>query len=217
MVSSFAVPVPYVIPVSTDTVSVVSVTPGVTVALRGSFDPLKVPRLDHDKIISYLRPKGPKLCHRSGISIFDESDEAEKDDKEEPDDGSCFHMVNAYYFAALRSRTPTSAGMMGVSPDDMQLMLVKKQPILTYAMWVLMVREFGVSNKTLIGTNEYFAKHVYDIAEENARGQCTRGHSCKVSHSVLMCNLLKATFIGSSKYRVVTRHRAKIYFNNMLI
>ncbi|KAL7512678.1 hypothetical protein ACHAXN_009762 [Cyclotella atomus] len=164
----------------------VCVTPGVTVALRGSFDPLKVPRLDHDKIISYLRPKGPKLCHRSGISIFDESDEAEKDDKEEPDDGSCFHMVNAYYFAALRSRTPTSAGMMGVSPDDMQLMLVKKQPILTYAMWVLMVREFGVSNKTLIGTNEYFAKHVYDIAEENARGQCTRGHSCKTSSKDLL-------------------------------
>lgn len=151
-----------------------------------------MPRLDHDKIISYLRPRGPKLCYRSGISIFDESQEqadGKGDDKEEPDDGSCFHMVNAYYFAALRSRTPTSAGMMGVSPDAMQLMLVKKQPILTYAMWVLMVREFGVSNKTLIGTNEYFAKHVYDIAEENARGQCTRGHSCKVSHGDFICSI----------------------------
>lgn len=89
-------------------------------------------------------------------------------------------MVNAYYFAALRSRTATSAGMLGVSPDATQMMLVKKQPILTHAMWVLMVREFGVSNKALVNTNEYFGKHVYDIAEENARGQCTQGHSCKV-------------------------------------
>jgi hypothetical protein len=166
----------------------VCVTPGVTVALRGSFDPHSVPRLDHDKIISYLRPHGPKLCSRSGLSIFDESeDQSEKDsDKEEPDDGSCFHMVNAYYFAALRSRTPTSAGMLGVSPNDMQMMLVKKQPILTYAMWVLMVREFGVSDKSLVKTNEYFANHIYDIAEENARGQCTQGHSCKTSSKDLL-------------------------------
>jgi hypothetical protein len=95
-------------------------------------------------------------------------------------------MVNAYYFAALRSRTPTSAGMLGVSPDDMQMILVKKQPILTYAMWVLMVREFGVSDKSLVKTNEYFANHIYDIAEENARGQCTQGHSCKTSSKDLL-------------------------------
>eukprot|EP00804_Cyclotella_cryptica_P025579 CCRYP_002817-RB/>CCRYP_002817-RB protein AED:0.02 eAED:0.02 QI:185/1/1/1/0/0.5/2/1033/421 len=48
----------------------VCVTPGVTVALRGSFNPMDVPRLDHDKIISYLRPQGSKLCHRSGISCI---------------------------------------------------------------------------------------------------------------------------------------------------
>ena len=161
-----------------------SVTPGVTVALRGSFDPLEIPRLDHDKIVSHLRARGPKLCARHGYSMFDESEEDENpkiSGREEPDDGSCFHMVNAYYFASVRSRTPTSAGMLGIAPDDTQIMLVKKQPILTYAMWVLMVREFGISNRSLINTNDYFAKHVYDIAEENARGQCTQGHSCKVS------------------------------------
>eukprot|EP00956_Cyclotella_meneghiniana_P015904 scaffold24738_cov74-Cyclotella_meneghiniana.AAC.4 len=121
--------------------------------------------------------------------MFDESEEEENpkfSDKEEPDDGSCFHMVNAYYFASVRSRTPTSAGMLGIAPDDTQMMLVKKQPILTYAMWVLMVREFGISNKALIKANDYFAKHVYDIAEENARGQCTQGHSCKTSSKDLL-------------------------------
>jgi hypothetical protein len=150
----------------------------VTVALRGSFDPHLVPRLDHDKIISYLRPNGPKLCERNGLSLFPESDE--DFDKEEPDDGSCFHMVNAYYFAALRSRTPTSAGMFGLTPTATQYMIVQKQPLIQYAMWILMVREFGVSERQLIGTNEYFGEKVFDIAEENARGQCTQGHSCKV-------------------------------------
>lgn len=195
-----------------------SVTPGVTVALRGSFDPLKVPRLDHDKIISYLRPKGPRLCSRSGISIFDQSEEAEKDpDKEEPDDGSCFHMVNAYYFAALRSRTPTSAGMLGVSPNDMQMMLVKKQPILTYAMWMLMVREFGMSNKALVSTNQYFAKHVYDIAEENARGQCTQGHSCKVRLYIDAVTWIISQFSNLFCDLTIFRRQAKTCFNNMLI
>jgi len=95
-------------------------------------------------------------------------------------------MVNAYYFAALRSRTPTSAGMLGITPTETQLQLVQRQPILTYAMWVLMGREFGVSNKSLIRANDYFAEHVYDIAEENARGQCTQGHSCKTSSKDLL-------------------------------
>ena len=39
---------------------------------------------------------------------------------------------------------------------------------------------FPEIKRIAVQTNTYFAKHVYDIAEENARGQCTAGHSCKV-------------------------------------
>jgi hypothetical protein len=95
------------------------------------------------------------------------------------DDGSCFHMVHVG-ISALRSRTPTSAGMLGVMPDNIQKEIMKSNPKLTELMWHAMKNEFRILNRNLLKTNAYFAEHVYDIAEENARGQCTAGHSCKV-------------------------------------
>jgi hypothetical protein len=156
----------------------VCVTPGVTIALRGSFDPLDVPRLDHDRIISYLRPRGGSLCGRTGRSVFD-VDEGGPKGKYQVDDGSCFHLVTVG-LAAVRSRTPTSAGMLGVNPDSTQREYVRKDPNLTKVMWKSLGSEFRISNEKLVETNTYFADHIYDIAQENARGQCTAGHSCKV-------------------------------------
>ena len=178
----------------------VCVTPGVTVALSGSFDPNQVPRLDHDKIISYLRPKGGQLCSRSGYSVFNDTDADEDEKGDEEDDGSCFHMVTGGV-SAIRSRTPTSAGMMGIKPDLNQLGLVEMNPKLPNMMWKSMVHEFRVENENLLTTNSYFAEHVYDIAEENARGQCTAGHSCKVCVLCLffavcyLCNLISHQFV----------------------
>ncbi|KAL7430827.1 hypothetical protein ACHAXH_003750 [Discostella pseudostelligera] len=165
----------------------VCVTPGVTVAIHGSFDPMRVPRLDHDKIISYLRPRGGRLCSRSGLSVFDISTNVEKSaiERIDEDDGSCFHMVHVG-ISALRSRTPTSAGMLGVMPDNIQKEIMKSNPKLTELMWHAMKNEFRILNRNLLKTNAYFAEHVYDIAEENARGQCTAGHSCKSSSKDLL-------------------------------
>jgi hypothetical protein len=154
------------------------VTPGITIALRGSTNPQHIPRLDHDKIISTLRPRGGKLCHRTGRSVFD-MNEGQLHGYQ-VDDGSCFHMVTVG-IAAVRSRTPTSAGMLGVQPDATQRLLVAKTPTITNVMWNSMKKEFGISNRQLVQTNTYFAEHIFDIAKENAKGQCTAGHSCKMS------------------------------------
>ena len=166
----------------------VCVTPGVTVAIHGSFDPMQVPRLDHDKIVSYLRPRGGRLCYRSGLSVFDTSgmDSNEMTQRIDEDDGSCFHMVNVG-ISALRSRTPTSAGMLGVMPDMIQKEIMKANPILTELMWRSMKNEFRVLNRNLLKTNAYFAEHVYDIAEENARGQVSE--RCYSAH--LMADMIR--------------------------
>ncbi|KAL7545076.1 hypothetical protein ACHAWF_008436 [Thalassiosira exigua] len=188
------------------------VTPGITVALRASFDPLKVPQLDHDRTVSYLRLAGGEFCNRTGVSWFEPEDGDEE--TEQQDDGTCFHMVDNVGFAAVRSRTPSSAGMKGVVPDLNQRTMIEHMPELTDMMWTIMkdgeksrvctlaildakdVRpnfgsvasstEFAISNGNLIATNEYFSKHIYDISEENARGQCTIGHSCKASSKDLL-------------------------------
>jgi hypothetical protein len=161
------------------------VTPGITIALRGSYNPLHIPRLDHDKIISTLRPQGGKLCNRKGRSVFDMNEGGLHG--YQVDDGSCFHMVTVGV-AAVRSRTPTSAGMLGVQPDATQRAIVAKTPTVTNVMWNSMKKEFGISNRQLVQTNTYFTEHIFDIAKENAKGQCTAGHSCKVCVIYILSN-----------------------------
>ena len=168
------------------------VTPGVTIALRGSFDPQQIPRLDHDKIIPSLRPYGGGLCERTGRSVFDINEGGIRG--YQVDDGSCFHLVTVG-IAAIRSRTPTSAGMLGVNPDFTQREYIKKQGNLTGIMWKSMFSDFFIRDRQLVETNLYFADHIYDIAEENARGQCTTGHSCKVCAYFAAINIF--TFILS--------------------
>lgn len=168
------------------------VTPGVTIALRGSFDPKQIPRLDHDKIIPSLRPYGGGLCERTGRSVFDINEGGIRG--YQVDDGSCFHLVTVG-IAAIRSRTPTSAGMLGVNPDFTQREYIRKQGNLTGIMWKSMFSDFFIRDRQLVETNLYFADHIYDIAEENARGQCTTGHSCKVCAYFAAINIF--TFILS--------------------
>ena len=168
------------------------VTPGVTIALRGSFDPQQIPRLDHDKIIPSLRPYGGGLCERTGRSVFDINEGGIRG--YQVDDGSCFHLVTVG-IAAIRSRTPTSAGMLGVNPDFTQREYIRKQGNLTGIMWKSMFSDFFIRDRQLVETNLYFADHIYDIAEENARGQCTTGHSCKVCAYFAAINIF--TFILS--------------------
>ncbi|KAL7454855.1 hypothetical protein ACHAWC_009330 [Mediolabrus comicus] len=149
----------------------VCVTPGITISMRGDMNPSLVPRLDHDKIISYLSDLGGEACNRTGI----------RDDDEVSDDGDCFQMLQGWTHA-VRSRTPTSAGMMGVNPDENQINMVRRgKGTLKKLLWSQMHKDFLIKDSDLRQTNSYFAKHVYDIAEENARGQCTNGHSCKTS------------------------------------
>lgn len=105
----------------------------------------------------------------------------ETDEEDEPDDGTCFHMIRSFPFAAVRSRTPTSAGMLGISPTLTQLEMVRRHPAVTTLMWKVLEKEFQIEEGELVETNGYFGKMVFEIAEENAKGQCTEGHSCKVS------------------------------------
>ncbi len=160
------------------------ITPGLTLALQGSQDPSLVPCFDHHQLATALKNEGGSICGRNGsLSILKEDNEDPNIKAEEVDDGSCFHMVKFFLFPAIRSRTPTSAGMLGVTPSKHQLEVVKykrnKGKLVPY-MWELMKNHYGVKDVDLVDTNRYFGSHLFDIAEENAQGQCTVGHSCKV-------------------------------------
>lgn len=98
------------------------------------------------------------MCGRTGRSVFD-MDEGGPKGKYQVDDGSCFHLATVG-LAAVRSRTPTSAGMLGVNPDSTQREYVRKDPKLTKVMWKSLRSEFRISNEKLVETNTYFADHI---------------------------------------------------------
>lgn len=175
----------------------VCVTPGVTVGIGAATPPAVVPRLDHDRIVSFLRERGGGLCglHRGEVEGEAEKVGVGKVSKQtrknkQGAQGSCIELVEAFTFAALRSRTPTSAGMLGLAPDDNQKAAVAFLPQIVDAMWESVEDEFGISTPLLEDATAYFmedhGRRVFEVAEENARGQCTEGHSCKLSSKDLL-------------------------------
>lgn len=78
---------------------------------------------------------------------------------------------------AIRSRTPTSAGMEGVVKNRVTLL---RQLNETFPRLKQMHADFRISRHDLKMLNTYMEKHILDIAKDNLKGQCTPGHSCKV-------------------------------------
>jgi hypothetical protein len=98
--------------------------------------------------------------------------------------------------AALRARTPTSAGMLnvvynGTSFNSKYLQGAEKQRAIQDRMWYVVKRLFGFSKRNARAINRYMGDHMKVIAEENLLGQCTPGHSCKTSSQILLKSIVE--------------------------
>merc|ERR1712232_1810 len=85
----------------------------------------------------------------------------------------CILLIDGF-MAAIRTRTPTSAGMMGVD---------NKKNIddeLTSKIWNYLTEYFNIMTNDAIETNKRISYNLYEIAKDNMKGQCTDGHSCKL-------------------------------------
>ena len=93
---------------------------------------------------------------------------------------------------ALRARTPTSAGMLNVLLGGHQKVDKKyfrgavQQEKLQDQMWTLVLPRFGFDRKRASQLRTYFSDHLAAIAEDNLKGQCSDGHSCKDASKVLL-------------------------------
>jgi hypothetical protein len=113
----------------------------------------------------------------------------------------CLQFVENFVFEAIRSRSPTSAGMLRVEIVPKE---IATDPWLYYAYMNMIHGKFGISQQHLSWMNRYFSDHMIEIARDNLLGQCTTGHSCKVSNcwliwpteELLVCYLLVLSFIS---------------------
>jgi hypothetical protein len=96
----------------------------------------------------------------------------------------CLIFVHTFIFEAIRSRTPTSAGMLNVGvaeiDNDNANTVTSTSPWATYAYWNMLHESFRIPRQQVQWMQHYLSDHLIEIARDNLLGQCTTGHSCKV-------------------------------------
>eukprot|EP00546_Thalassionema_frauenfeldii_P003240 CAMPEP_0178938336 /NCGR_PEP_ID=MMETSP0786-20121207/26273_1 /TAXON_ID=186022 /ORGANISM="Thalassionema frauenfeldii, Strain CCMP 1798" /LENGTH=315 /DNA_ID=CAMNT_0020617041 /DNA_START=218 /DNA_END=1162 /DNA_ORIENTATION=- len=102
---------------------------------------------------------------------------------------SCIRLVAEDAGAgAIRSRTWTSAGMMNIFPDNPQ---TSHQPVFKD----FVHRQFGLTEDLAV-LQLYLQQHIAEIAKDNLEGQCTYGHSCKLSSVETLQRLVELQYEG---------------------
>lgn len=134
------------------------VTPGLTVGLG-------VPPLAHDPPLELAHDvlfktivQQNHVCNAAGMT--------------KSAGNSCIRMVDDIPVGAIRSRTWTSAGMMDIFDAG-------GQGIPQEQLWEICRARFGISNLKRVA--QYLQDHLAEIAKDNLEGQCTNGHSCKLT------------------------------------
>lgn len=135
------------------------VTPGITIGLSVGTRYEEVKQFPHDRIIKELDKKS------NGCGMTNSTD--------------CINLVQAFPMMAVRSRTPTSAGMMGIRMDAKDALPEDKRLLL----WKLLQspKHFHIDANDVRVANRFIHQNIVEIAKDNLKGQCTPGHSCKMS------------------------------------
>jgi hypothetical protein len=147
------------------------ITPGLTVAFPVGVAERDVPIFAHHELVYRVG----KIAPGSAESCLVDGDTAASS-------SSCLDFVDTHAFEAIRSRTPTSAGMLAVlehadadDGDDR----TNAVDWITYALWDFLDKSFALSRVQVRWMQSYLTEHVGAIATDNLHGQCTTGHSCK--------------------------------------
>jgi hypothetical protein len=136
------------------------VTPGITIGFN--VNNAEVPQFNHNELYRSLE---------NDVSCYD------KKVANHNDRGPCLEIVEDFVFCAIRSRTLTSAGMGNINLAEREGGRQPKE--LTEKLWDFSKQAFGVSKTSVKDTQDFLNQNKVLIAEENLKGQCKKGHSCK--------------------------------------
>jgi hypothetical protein len=145
------------------------ITPGITVGFPVGVEEHEVPVHPHHLLAKLIQSAPPE----EGCGYDKTSD--------------CLIFVHTFIFAAVRSRTPTSAGMQNV----VEIPAVENPSSwVTYAYWNMLHESFRIQREQVQWMHQYLSDHLIDIARDNLSGQCTTGHSCKVRTVLILLTML---------------------------
>lgn len=146
------------------------ITPGITVGFPVGVEEHEVPVHPHHLLAKLIQSAPPE----EGCGYEKTAD--------------CLIFVHTFIFEAIRSRTPTSAGMLNVVGETVDNSVLTS-PWVMYAYWNMLHESFGIQREQAQWVQQYLSDHLIDIARDNLLGQCTTGHSCKVRNYYLACLL----------------------------
>ena len=154
---------------------------GLTVGYTAGIHSDDLPHIRHD------------MLHKTVARCNDKSSESD-------DDGSpqshCLDFINVSP-AAFRARTPTSAGMLHIlsntAKSDKYIKGAKKQRVQQNALWSFAKDRFGFKKIAAENLHTYLEVNMRKIAEDNLRGQCTIGHSCKTGARATLQAIIDAS------------------------
>ena len=186
------------------------ITAGLTVGASVGLAEADIPRFPHQSVVERIR-YGPNATLYSSSNGNKQYEATNTPNNTESDTGhcglfnrtACLRMVEHPKMGALRSRTPTSAGMKGVVTQENnkpQAHIVMEQrakdPKTRASMWKVLSHYFSITEDVATEINNYVQQHFVDIVGDNLRGQCTRGHSCKISSKEELQRLLDVASEG---------------------
>lgn len=148
----------------------ICMTPGLTSGMSVGTQDSEMPRYSHYDLLNQLKrfTHNPRNnCGVRGLSI------------------SCLQVLEE---VAVRSRTPTSAGMKNVELSS----------ALNYTMeeiedqWQYMLHTFGIQRDRAVACNTYIQQNLVSILLDNLQGQCSHGHSCKTKARLQLLSMIEA-------------------------
>lgn len=152
------------------------ITAGITLGVSVGQDDKDIPRFMHHELYQELKDKTKRASCGGGHHA------------------SCLHMMEKPILSVIRSRTATSAGMRNVKMMNTDDVVASKHavPIQSSQLIKALQHGFHVSVLDVVKVNRYMQDNVVAIAEDNLRGQCTHGHSCKNSTRKALEDLISA-------------------------
>lgn len=150
------------------------ITPGLTIGYAVGTEESDVPHYEHTKIWGEILMKPDAMRKRDndpGCGFTKSSD--------------CLWVVDEPEFSAFRTRSLTSAGMFNIEASGVPSWGNKREQLASFSkkLWKnrLITAMFGITPEKAKEAADFMGSNYIDTVRDNIRGQCTHGHSCKIS------------------------------------
>jgi hypothetical protein len=150
--------------------NIICMTPGLTSGMSVGTQDSDMPRYSHYDLLNQLKrfthnPRNNCGVHKLSIPCLQVLEEE-----------------------AVRSRTPTSAGMKNVELSSALNYTVEEME----DQWQYMFHTFGIQRDRAVACNSYIQKNLVSILQDNLQGQCSHGHSCKTKARLQLLSMIEA-------------------------